>query len=189
MKLKESNKYQSSFPSWTADLHTHSEGKVLDQNEIQRHLSNEEASQFTIFMNGRKSSHLENGQLGVHLSDFIEWLNTPPVASRTYQPDGWTILKFVPRDESHPYFKVFATWRYGNEEWRLSSGSSNTEDIREVNGHIIWPQSSGSIYKLRIKDSEGCYTFWQGEVLKRILEKAEKEINVSIITLNSIPLN
>lgn len=186
IKLKDTLKFQEGFPPWVGDLITYNEGNALNQDEIEQHLSHEKKIHFFNFLHGRQIPVIEDNQPGVYVTDFLEWLNIPS-PTRTYTPDGWTILKFTPRDGNSSYFKIFATWRYGDEEWRLSSGSDSAQDIKKDNGYWIWPQSSGSTYKLPIgEDSEGGYSFWQGGVLRNLIQKAETVIDVSIVTLDSL---
>ena len=65
---------------------------------------------------------------------------------RTYNPDGWVILKFIPEEEEC-FYKIFGTWRgsflYG-DSWRLSSGSTEFPTLSECGLFWIWAQYSGS---------------------------------------------
>ncbi len=99
-------------------------------------------------------------------------------------PDGWTILKFTTDEEV--FYKIFAAWRWGDEEWRLSSGAHNTDNLVEEETKFIWTQASGSIYHLP-KGGENCYTFYQGLVLNGLLNKSNKlGASVEIVKLETI---
>lgn len=101
-----------------------------------------------------------------------------------YYPVGWTILKFTYTEEV--VYKIFATWRWGNEEWRLSSGATDLSSITKTGDTLVWPQASGSIYHLPL-DGENCYTFYQGSVLEKIRVSCEKEnIGLEVISLNNL---
>ncbi len=106
----------------------------------------------------------------------------------TYMPDGWTILKITPHDnEIQPHFRIFATWRWGNEEWRLSSGANTADDIRIEENNYAWPQASGSIYKMPFT-GEGYRTMWQGQVMNKIIKDAKDAqiADIEIVQLKDI---
>ncbi len=84
-------------------------------------------------------------------------------------PDGWTILKFTTNEGV--FYKIFATWRWGNEEWILSSGAESVHNMTEEDSKYIWPQASGSIYHLP-KDGERGFTFYQGQAMEGIIAKS-----------------
>lgn len=60
-----------------------------------------------------------------------------------YYPVGWTMLKFTYTEEV--VYKIFATWRWSNEEWKLSSGAADLSSITKTGDILVWPQASGSI--------------------------------------------
>ena len=99
-------------------------------------------------------------------------------------PQGWTILKFTTQDKV--FFRIFATWRWENQKWMLSSGASTTERVIRENNQYIWPQASGSVYHLPM-DGENCCTAYQGHVLENILvQTAAEGVIVEIVNLASL---
>lgn len=99
-------------------------------------------------------------------------------------PDGWTILKITTSEEM--CYKIFSTWRWDNEEWILSSGTLNTEELTQEDTKYVWPQASGSIYHLPF-NGEHCYTFYQGLVLEKIkTQSAALGATIEIISMDSI---
>ncbi len=104
--------------------------------------------------------------------------------TKVRRPNGWTILKFTANQEV--LYKIFATWRWGNEEWMLSSGAYSAQDITEDDANYIWPQTSGSIYYLP-KDGQRGFTFYQGQVLEGLITKAnDAGASVEIVKLQDI---
>ena len=78
-----------------------------------------------------------------------------------YEPHGWVIVKFIPVD-APTFYKIF--------------------ELHE--GVITWPQTSGSIYKLRV-DGENCTTFYTSRVLDNILERSKANgIDCELIRFN-----
>lgn len=104
-----------------------------------------------------------------------------------YFPDGWTIVKF--NDGQKLIYKIFATWRGGNERWRLSSGAKNFDNLT-INGNVfIWPQNSGSVYHLP-EDGENDCTPYQEDVLESIRIKcANDNVEFEIISLDVLRNN
>ncbi|MGY5796158.1 hypothetical protein [Rheinheimera faecalis] len=99
---------------------------------------------------------------------------------KEYFPDGWTIVKF--KDGEKLIYKIFATWRSGNESWRLSSGAKNLDAIIKNGTLFTWPQASGSVYYLS-EERQNCNTAYQENVLDTIKAKCVKE-NVEFDTIN-----
>ncbi len=87
---------------------------------------------------------------------------------KTITPEGWLLLK-LPQANGKYVFKVFASWRE-NDQWRLSSGASSLEQAKRKGEYILFPQSSGTLYRLPIK-GEGSATFYTMDVLERMLAK------------------
>jgi hypothetical protein len=100
--------------------------------------------------------------------------------SKSYHPDGWTVLKFT--DNGIVIYKIFATWRWDNDRWRLSSGANDLSGLMRVGDEFIWPQASGSVYHLPI-DGEHCSTLYQSAVFDNIQEKCINE-NIEYEILN-----
>ena len=76
-----------------------------------------------------------------------------------YFPDRWVVVEISTPD--HTTQKVLASWYggyAGSDEWRLSSGI--TETI-ENEGHYLFHNESGSIYKC-FKDSQGMSVYTAG---------------------------
>ncbi|WP_065979671.1 hypothetical protein [Pseudoalteromonas lipolytica] len=65
------------------------------------------------------------------------------------KPDGWYILKFY-REDGTESFKIFSTW-LKNDTWRLSSGADTLSIITVQGKNLVWPQMSGTVYKLPFK--------------------------------------
>ena len=86
----------------------------------------------------------------------------------TITPEGWFILK-LPQEEDKYVYKVFSSWREG-DQWRLSSGASSLDNLQIDGTHITFPQSSGSLYRLPL-EGEGGASYYTMEVLERILEQ------------------
>lgn len=100
----------------------------------------------------------------------------------SHHPDGWTVLKFV--ESGKVVYKIFATWRWENDKWQLSSGAEDFAGLSKVGDEFIWPQASGSIYHLPV-DGESCCTTYQGIVLENIQTSSAKEnIQVEVISLS-----
>ncbi|WP_026970853.1 hypothetical protein [Aliagarivorans marinus] len=76
---------------------------------------------------------------------------------KTHSPEGWTVLRFE-APEDRPFYKVFATWRE-NDRWKVSSGAFDASEAFLDGEYIIWPQASGSTYRLHL-DGESGYTFY-----------------------------
>ena len=104
---------------------------------------------------------------------------------KKHHPDGWTILQFdVPGEPI--LLKVFATWRWSSEKWRLSSGSYNSHNIRSYDSYFECEQESGSIYHLP-KDGENGSTMWQSMKLDIIIDESKKcGASVSVVKLNEL---
>ncbi|MEH6457178.1 MAG: hypothetical protein V7749_12680 [Cocleimonas sp.] len=102
---------------------------------------------------------------------------------KKHHPDGWTILQFdVPGEPI--LLKIFATWRWSNEKWQLSSGSYNPHNIRSYDSYFEWEQESGSIYHLP-KDGENGSTMWQSMKLDIIIDESKKRgASISVVKLN-----
>lgn len=99
-----------------------------------------------------------------------------------HHPDGWTILKFVEGDGV--VYKIFATWRWDNDKWRLSSGTTDLSGLSKNGGEFIWLQTSGSIYHLPV-GGENCCTSYQSMVLENIKERFDNEkIEYEIVSLS-----
>jgi hypothetical protein len=113
-------------------------------------------------------------------------LKERPMLVDFYEPDGWVIVKFMPVD-APTFYKIFGTWRGGyldGDTWRMSSGSFSPQDAELHEGVITWPQTSGSIYKLRVED-ENCTTFYTGCVLDNIVERSKANgIDCELIRFN-----
>lgn len=104
--------------------------------------------------------------------------------SAVHRPDGWAILKFS--DDGKVVYKVFATWRWDNDKWRLSSGAKDLSELSKLDGEYVWPQASGSTYHLPI-EGEHCSTPYQSAVLDNIKAKCIKEnIEFEIITIGQL---
>lgn len=100
----------------------------------------------------------------------------------SHHPDGWTILKFI--DGETVAYKIFATWRWENDKWRLSSGAEDLSGVSRNGDEFIWPQASGSTYHLPV-GGEHCYTAYQGMVLENIKTRSiEEKIEFEIVSLN-----
>jgi hypothetical protein len=93
-----------------------------------------------------------------------------------YDVEGWVVLKYsVPSEKV--YYRIFASWRGGNlsgESWRLSSGSEELPHLSDCGKYWLWPQLSGSLYKLPINEEDG-YTFYTGQILSSIIEGSGEE--------------
>lgn len=101
-----------------------------------------------------------------------------------HHPDGWTILKFA--DGGNVVYKIFATWRWDNDKWRLSSGASDLSGLSRNGEEFIWSQTSGSTYHLPV-GGENCCTFYQGTVLENIKARCDKEkIAYEIVSLSEL---
>lgn len=90
---------------------------------------------------------------------------------REYTPDGWTIVRLTSPDLQ--FYKIFGTWRWANDKWRLSSGAFDFSGIRFEGNHFIWPQQSGSVYRLPV-DGEHCMSAYQSSVLEMMLGGTKK---------------
>lgn len=90
-----------------------------------------------------------------------------------YRPDGWSILKLTEND-GRSYYKIFATWRFGDENWRISSCAYDASNIKATSSNLLWPQLSGSIYELPL-DGQNGRTFYQSGVMQNIIKMAEQE--------------
>ncbi len=103
---------------------------------------------------------------------------------RHHHPDGWTILKLV--DRGSVVYKIFATWRWNNDKWRLSSGAADLSGLSRKGEEFIWPQISGSTYHLPI-GGENCCTFYQSTVLENIKARCDNEkIAYEIVSLSEL---
>ncbi len=101
--------------------------------------------------------------------------------STIHCPDGWTILKF--EDGEKIVYKIFATWRKENHQWRLSSGAPDLTTLKKEGDKFVWEQASGSIYHLP-SEGEHCYTEYQGQVLESIKSSCIKQsVNLSIVEI------
>ena len=104
-----------------------------------------------------------------------------------YRPDGWTILKFSPANGERTYYKIFATWRWGNEDWRLSSGAYNAKNIVETASSLLWPQLSGSTYELPF-DGQSGRTLYQSSAMEYIMRKAkESSVHCEVVLIQNVP--
>ena len=102
----------------------------------------------------------------------------------SHHPDGWTILKFIEGEKV--VYKIFATWRWDNDIWRLSSGAEDICELSKIGDEFIWPQASGSTYHLPV-DGEHCYTAYQGMVLENIKKRCvDEEIEFEIVRLSDL---
>ncbi len=99
-------------------------------------------------------------------------------------PERWLILKF-PQDKGSCIYKVFSSWTY-DDVWWLSSGANSLEDICLLGNVLIFPQASGSIYRLPI-DAEGEGTLYAMTMLKRILK--EKGLKLHDVIIDSAMIN
>jgi hypothetical protein len=112
----------------------------------------------------------------------------------TYDVEGWVVLKYTVTS-AKVYYRIFASWRGGNlngESWRLSSGSEALPHLSDCGKYWLWPQLSGSLYKLPINEEDG-YTFYTGQVLSSIIERSGEEgtfiERITLASLQNIPLS
>ncbi|EKO3808747.1 hypothetical protein NTE10_000607 [Vibrio harveyi] len=104
---------------------------------------------------------------------------------KTHTPEGWTILRFQ-NPQKEPFYKVFATWRQ-NDMWKISSGAFDALEAALDGEFIVWPQASGSIYKLPLGEENG-YTFFQSLVMNDIVEKGLAHgVQITEIALSDVP--
>ena len=104
--------------------------------------------------------------------------------STKYDPDGWTIIKLV--EAGKLQYKLFATWRWEDDKWRVSSGVENLKALSKSGDKYIWPQSSGSIYHLPVNGENG-FTAYQGAVLENIKARYIQEgIEFDVVPLRDL---
>lgn len=103
-----------------------------------------------------------------------------------YTPNGWVILKLESSETL--YFKIFGTWRgdyLTGDSWRLSSGSDKKPKLSECRKYWIWPQESGSCYRLPV-NQEGRYTTYTGLALSKIIRCTEGDNLIEEIKLSDV---
>ncbi|GEM_PF-1990943 len=61
-------------------------------------------------------------------------------------PDSWIVLRINAPDNNCMY-KIFSSW-FENEQWRLSSGDTNLNELIDLGSFFVWKQKSGSVYRL-----------------------------------------
>lgn len=106
----------------------------------------------------------------------------------TMDAEGWVILKYIVGSDG-TYYKVFASWGGGyisGDSWRLSSGSEEFPTLSPCGKHWLWPQLSGTIYKLPV-NGESRLTSYNKEVLESILSlSGEMDTIITEINIGSV---
>lgn len=104
---------------------------------------------------------------------------------KIHAPEGWVVLRFE-APEDRPFYKVFATWRE-NDRWKVSSGAFDASEVTVDGEHVIWPQASGSTYKLPLGEENG-YTFYQGRVMENIAKQSQAHgVRMMKVALRDVP--
>lgn len=83
------------------------------------------------------------------------------------KPDGWYILKFY-REDGTESFKIFSTW-LKNDTWRLSSGADTLSNITVQGKKLVWPQMSGTVYKLPFEGQNQTTSYTLGILEQKII--------------------
>lgn len=93
-----------------------------------------------------------------------------------YNAEGWVVLKYK-APNNKVYYRIFASWRGGylnGDSWRLSSGSEELPQLSSCGEFWIWPQMSGSCYKLPVNQEDG-YTSYTGAILSSIIDRSGED--------------
>lgn len=99
------------------------------------------------------------------------------------KPDGWYILKFY-REDGIESFKIFSTW-LKNDTWRLSSGSDTLSHITVQGKNLVWPQISGTVYKLPF-EGQNQTTSYTLSILEQKIIPTLTEGRIKLTRLNLI---
>ena len=101
-------------------------------------------------------------------------------------PDKWVILKI--RDKmGKTFYKVFGSWYGGylsGDSWRLSSDIIRVKDME---GHYLVYNSSGSIYKCN-KNEDGVSGYSAG-ILETIKNRSKKiGLRIKVVDIDKLPM-
>ena len=103
-------------------------------------------------------------------------------------PDSWQVVLITPPAElGAPVYKIFSGWDLP-EEWRLSSGTHDLDNLKSFSSYFLWRQSSGTVYQLS-KNKQPEFTEYVQSVFNAKVLAPAKEFEFDIQCLSAADLD
>jgi hypothetical protein len=83
------------------------------------------------------------------------------------------VLITPPAELGAPVYRIFSGWDLP-EEWRLSSGTHDLDNLKSFSSYFLWRQSSGTVYQLSKNKQPNFTEYVQSVLTSKVLVPAKR---------------